>query len=127
MLAGIKGADYEFQPSFILGFHGCEREVGEKILSGMEPDLKASEKEYDWLGSGIYFWEGNLTRAWAWAEQRMAGGKIGEGRHQSISRAAARARRPRGERPVSHWLRWRKANTWRSSIFGLQGTDRTFP
>ena len=39
MPTGIRGADYEFQPSFILGFHGCDREVGEKILSGVEPDL----------------------------------------------------------------------------------------
>jgi hypothetical protein len=72
------GADYEYQPSFILGFHGCDREVGEKILRGEEPDLKPSEKVYDWLGRGIYFWEGNLARAWAWAEARQAEGKINE-------------------------------------------------
>lgn len=70
------GADYEYQPSFILGFHGCDRTVGEAVLSGAEPDLKPSEKAYDWLGSGIYFWEGNLARAWAWADQRKGEGKI---------------------------------------------------
>ncbi len=74
--ANSNSADYEFQPSFILGFHGCEQAVGEAILSGAEPDLKPSEKEYDWLGSGIYFWEGNLARAWAWAHQRRGEGKI---------------------------------------------------
>lgn len=74
----LKGADYEYQPSFILGFHGCDREVGEKILRGDEPDLKPSEKAYDWLGKGIYFWEGNVARAWKWAEDRKAQGKINE-------------------------------------------------
>jgi hypothetical protein len=78
MVDGPKGADYEYQPSFILGFHGCDREVGEKILRGDEPDLLPSEKAYDWLGRGIYFWEGNVARAWAWADARKAEGKIQE-------------------------------------------------
>lgn len=38
--------------------------------------MKPSEKAYDWLGKGIYFWEGNVARAWTWAEQRKAAGKI---------------------------------------------------
>ncbi len=67
---------YEFQPSFILGFHGCDASVGEKILSGAGPHLHPSEKEYDWLGHGIYFWEGNPGRAMAWAEERRLEGKI---------------------------------------------------
>ena len=67
---------YEYQPSFVLGFHGCEERIGEKILSGKEPHLLPSEKKYDWLGHGIYFWEGNPSRALAWAEQRKAEKKI---------------------------------------------------
>lgn len=58
---------YEFQPSFVLGFHGCDEEVGMRILCGPEEHLKRSEKEEDWLGHGIYFWEGNVARAWEWA------------------------------------------------------------
>lgn len=69
---------YEYQPSFILGFHGCQKSVGESILSGKERHLKPSEKEWDWLGHGIYFWEGNLTRAWEWAHARQTQGKIDE-------------------------------------------------
>lgn len=61
---------YEYQPSFVLGFHGCDKSIGEAILRGKEPHLKFSEKAYDWLGSGIYFWEGNPARAMDWAEQR---------------------------------------------------------
>lgn len=67
---------YEYQPSFVLGFHGCEKNVGEAILSGKEPHLIPSEKAYDWLGHGIYFWEGNPARAIEWAESRKADGKI---------------------------------------------------
>lgn len=72
----IDGALYEYQPSFILGFHGCDEAVGKKILSGQERHLKPSEKTYDWLGHGIYFWEGNLSRAQEWAEGRKASGTI---------------------------------------------------
>lgn len=74
-MAGTWSA-YEYQPSFVLGFHGCDKAVGEAILRGSEPHLKPSEKIYDWLGSGIYFWEGNPARAMQWAEQRKAEGKI---------------------------------------------------
>jgi hypothetical protein len=27
---------YEYQPSFVLGFHGCDKATGEKILRGTE-------------------------------------------------------------------------------------------
>lgn len=74
----MDGSVYEYQPSFILGFHGCDRSVGEAILSGQESHLKRSEKKWDWLGHGIYFWEGNLARAWEWAEARQQEGKVKE-------------------------------------------------
>lgn len=60
---------YEYQPSFILGFHGCDEEVGMKILCQQEKHLTPSEEKHDWLGHGIYFWEGNVARAWEWANQ----------------------------------------------------------
>lgn len=69
---------YEYQPSFVLGFHGCDKVVGEAILSGAEPHLRISEKKFDWLGHGIYFWEGNPSRAMEWALQRKREGKIVE-------------------------------------------------
>ncbi|HMN20592.1 MAG TPA: hypothetical protein PKA16_04275 [Ottowia sp.] len=67
---------YEFQPSFILGFHGCEKLVAEDILSGAEPHLLPSEKKYDWLGKGIYFWEGSYARAMEWARAKHRDGVI---------------------------------------------------
>jgi len=54
-------------PSFVLGFHGCDKAVAEAIFRGDERDLKPSLNDYDWLGSGAYFWENNYRRALDWA------------------------------------------------------------
>ena len=59
---------YHSIPSLVLGFHGCDREVGESVLSG-KTDLKPSRNDYDWLGHGIYFWEHNPRRALEFAEE----------------------------------------------------------
>lgn len=53
--------------ALVLGYHGCDQEIGEWILSG-KGHLRASANDYDWLGSGIYFWEDNPNRALEWAE-----------------------------------------------------------
>jgi len=53
-------------PLFVFGFHGCERSVAEKVLAG-EEDLHPSYNDYDWLGTGIYFWENAPERARQWA------------------------------------------------------------
>jgi hypothetical protein len=53
---------YSTLPNFVLGFHGCDKNVGESVLSG-KSKLKPSENSYDWLGHGIYFWENNPKRA----------------------------------------------------------------
>lgn len=52
----------------MLGYHGCDEEVAEQVLSGQD-NLKISRNAYDWLGQGIYFWEHNPERAWQWAEE----------------------------------------------------------
>ncbi len=56
---------YQTLPSFILGFHGCDRKIGEAILSGSER-MRLSTNEYDWLGHGY------LVRAQAQAPIREA-------------------------------------------------------
>ena len=46
--------------TFVLGYHGCDESVAERLISG-EPFQK-SINDYDWLGPGIYFWEANPLR-----------------------------------------------------------------
>jgi hypothetical protein len=55
-----------FATSFVLGFHGCDEETGEKILSGNH--VAPSKNAYDWLGTGAYFWENSPQRALSWAK-----------------------------------------------------------
>src|SRR5260370_34940835 len=54
-------------PTWVLGYHGCDREVGEAVLAG-KTVLRASENDWDWLGTGIYFWENSASRALEWAK-----------------------------------------------------------
>jgi hypothetical protein len=51
--------------------------VGERALNG-ETELLQSDKEYDWLGPGIYFWEGDPGRALEWAEAKVKRGSYSE-------------------------------------------------
>jgi len=54
-------------PGFVIGFHGCEQAVAERILAGKE-HVRISKNSHDWLGSGAYFWENNPARALSWAK-----------------------------------------------------------
>lgn len=66
-------------PAFVLGYHGCDRSVGEDVLSGKK-HLRSSENDYDWLGTGIYFWENSAERAMEWAAAAMANPAISSAR-----------------------------------------------
>jgi hypothetical protein len=46
--------------AFVLGYQGGDRVVAEKLIAG-EPFV-VSEDDYEWLGSGIYFWKANPRR-----------------------------------------------------------------
>ena len=59
--------------SFVLGYHGCSEKVGRKALSDGLP-LEPSDKDYDWLGPGVYFWENDPGRAHEWSKQKVAQG-----------------------------------------------------
>jgi hypothetical protein len=61
---------YRRLPSLVLGFHGCDRVTGERVLQGKE-HLKPSQNAYDWLGNGVYFWENDPQRAYEFAQQAM--------------------------------------------------------
>lgn len=56
-----------FHHNLILGYHGCEKSIARDLILGkshMEPSLN----KYDWLGSGIYFWENDPQRAYEFAK-----------------------------------------------------------
>ena len=55
-------------PGLVLGYHGCPGDTAKRLLAGAE--FQQSNKAYDWLGPGAYFWEGDWQRAEEWATQR---------------------------------------------------------
>lgn len=50
----------------ILGYHGCDKSVADKILGG-DDELRESANATDWLGPGIYFWADSPALAFGWA------------------------------------------------------------
>lgn len=55
----------------VIGYHGCDRDLAERILAEFPTTpFQASANDYDWLGKGIYFWEYGLDLALRWAEQQ---------------------------------------------------------
>ena len=60
---------HRLSSAFVLGYHGCDKAVAEALLSGEE--FKTSRNDYDWLGSGIYFWEANPVRGLEFANELM--------------------------------------------------------
>jgi len=66
---------YNSRPGLLFGFHGCEASTRDALLAN--PDgIKKSEKPYDWLGHGMYFWENNIDRALQWAKDKKKRGEI---------------------------------------------------
>jgi hypothetical protein len=81
MILGIKSiSPYQRSSGLVLGFHGCDREVGEKVLKGEVDHLTMSKNDYDWLGEGIYFWENDPQRALEFATDAMNNPKTTKGK-----------------------------------------------
>jgi len=58
---------YTARTGLILGFHGTDQSVVNKVLKGA--DLEPKNNSYDWLGNGIYFWDNSPSRALEWAKE----------------------------------------------------------
>jgi len=58
---------HKLASAFVLGYHGCDNAVAEKLLAGVK--FKPSQNDYDWLGHGIYFWEANPIRGIEFARE----------------------------------------------------------
>lgn len=52
-----------------IGFHGCDKAIARGVLLN-RLNLLPSHNAYDWLGSGIYFWENDPIRAWEFAKSK---------------------------------------------------------
>jgi hypothetical protein len=57
--------------SYVIGYHGCERDVGIAAVSRQQP-LIAQDKSFHWLGAGVYFWENDQDRALEWAQEKAS-------------------------------------------------------
>ena len=66
----MKESLYSRRSNLVIGFHGCDKSIVEKVLNGREELIK-SQNDYDWLGHGIYFWENNEVRALQYAEEML--------------------------------------------------------
>lgn len=64
--------DVESFARWVLGYHGCAAELAAELVGGTRPITAwpHSKNPYDWLGSGIYFWEHGPHRALQWARAR---------------------------------------------------------
>ena len=57
--------DYRDYHRTIVAFHGTTRSVAERLVDG--GDFAPSGRSYEWLGTGVYFWEYAPKQAWRWA------------------------------------------------------------
>jgi hypothetical protein len=79
----------------VYGFHGCNREIKQKLLT-KDIRFESSANKYDWLGSGVYFWENDFLRARNWAIQShgddaaVIGAKIRLGKCFDLSNSFAK-------------------------------------
>ena len=60
---------HRLSSSFVLGFHGCREEVAADLISGAA--FQASQNDYDWLGSGVYFWLSDPERALSFIAEKF--------------------------------------------------------
>jgi hypothetical protein len=59
--------------SFVLGYHGCDQSVADKAVRG-DVGILQSDRDFDWLGKGAYFWESDPQRALEWAKEKAKRG-----------------------------------------------------
>lgn len=59
---------YTNYPNIVFGFHACEATLAEKLVA-KRTNLYKSNNPYDWLGTGMYFWENSPDRAKMYGEK----------------------------------------------------------
>lgn len=97
----------------VYGFHGCNREIKQKLLT-KDIRFESSANKYDWLGSGVYFWENDFLRARNWAIQShgddaaVIGAKIRLGKCFDLSNSFAKELLVLSYKDLC--IEWKKAN-----------------
>lgn len=61
--------------AIVVGYHGCDGDLARDLVMGHE-EIRAQERNYHWLGSGVYFWENDQDRAYEWAKEKASRGEI---------------------------------------------------
>jgi hypothetical protein len=61
----------------VVGYHGCDRRIVEDVLL-RGGALQPSRNRWDWLGEGVYFWEGGYQRALEFAQWKQSRGELDE-------------------------------------------------
>lgn len=56
----------------LVAYHGCDAVVRDDLVTQRLKKLDHSQNQYDWLGPGAYFFEGDLKRALLFAEASAA-------------------------------------------------------
>jgi hypothetical protein len=57
--------DYRDYHRTVVAFHGTTVSEADRLVEGQA--FKPSNKTYEWLGQGVYFWEYAPKQAWWWA------------------------------------------------------------
>lgn len=60
---------HRLSAGFVLAYHGCSRATADLLLAGNR--FRVSRNTYDWLGSGIYFWEAHPARGLEFAREAL--------------------------------------------------------
>jgi hypothetical protein len=68
---------YRTNAGLVIGFHGCDESIRDNVVTG-KSSLGFSKNQYDWLGHGMYFWEGNVARALLFAQEWKAKPRTGK-------------------------------------------------
>lgn len=53
--------------ALVIAYHGCDVTVRDRLIRGTLRQLTPSANRYDWLGNGVYFFEGDAERALSFA------------------------------------------------------------
>jgi hypothetical protein len=67
---------HRLSTSFVLAYHGCDAEIADELINGAS--FKLSSNPWDWLGVGVYFWEGDPVRGLEWAQALKKRGKVSD-------------------------------------------------